>query len=72
MYTALLFTWMVLDIISSDIERGNIMCSLNKKRKAKNSYMRNGGEKIDGKMKRLFYFTKRQRNQNSKVNKNEN
>ena len=38
------------------------MASDNKKRKAKNSYMSNGGEKLDGKSKRIMYFTKRQRN----------
>ena len=38
------------------------MASENKKRKAKNSYMSNGGEKLDGKSKRIMYFTKRQRN----------
>ena len=37
------------------------MASQNKKRKAKNSYMTNGGEKLDGKMKRIMYYTKRQR-----------
>ena len=40
------------------------MASENKKRKAKNSYMINGGEKIDGRMKRLFYYTKRNRSAN--------
>ena len=40
------------------------MASENKKRKAKNSYLTNGGEKIDGKFKRIMYFTKRQRNKN--------
>lgn len=40
------------------------MTSENKKRKAKNSYMTNGGEKLDGKFKRIMYFTKRQRNRN--------
>lgn len=42
------------------------MASENKKRKAKNSYMHNGGEKWDIKMKRIMYFTKRKRNQNKK------
>ena len=37
---------------------------MNKKRKAKNSYLSNGFDKHDGKMKRYAYFTKRQRNQN--------
>ena len=37
------------------------MASQNKKRKAKNSYLYNGGDKLDGKMKRIMYYTKRQR-----------
>lgn len=37
------------------------MASQNKKNKAKNSYLINGGEKEDGRMKRVFYYTKRQR-----------
>ena len=37
------------------------MASQNKKRKAKNSYLSNGGEKLDGKNKRIMYYTKRQR-----------
>lgn len=37
------------------------MASESKKRKAKNSYMHNGGDKCDKKMKRIMYFTKRQR-----------
>ena len=37
------------------------MASQNKKRKAKNSYLYNGGDKVDLKMKRIMYFTKRQR-----------
>ena len=37
------------------------MASQNKKRKAKNSYITNGGEKLDGKAKRIMYYTKRQR-----------
>jgi len=40
------------------------MASENKKRKAKNSYLHNGGDKIDVKLKRTMYFTKRQRNKN--------
>ncbi len=43
------------------------MSSENKKRKAKNSYMINGGEKEDSKMKRVMYFTKRQRNRNKNM-----
>ena len=42
------------------------MASENKKKKAKNSYCHNGGEKWDGKLKRIMYFTKRQRNKNKK------
>lgn len=37
------------------------MASENKKRKAKNSYLYNGADKIDGKLKRNMYFTKRER-----------
>ena len=37
------------------------MASQNKKRKAQNSYLYNGGEKLDGKNKRIMYYTKRQR-----------
>ena len=40
------------------------MASENKKRKAKNSYLHNGGDKCDIKIKRITYFTKRQRNKN--------
>lgn len=43
------------------------MVSENKKRKAKNSYMFNGGEKTDGRMKRIFCYTKRNRNTNKKI-----
>lgn len=42
------------------------MASENKKRKAKNSYLYNGGDKHDEKMKRIMYFTKRKRSQNKK------
>lgn len=45
------------------------MASENKKRKAKNSYLSNGGEKLDGKFKRLFYYTKRERNKNKDLRK---
>lgn len=44
------------------------MASENKKRKAKNSYLLNGADKIDGKMKRIMYFTKRQRAKNNQIN----
>lgn len=37
------------------------MASQNKKKKAKDSYLSNGGEKLDGKNKRIMYYTKRQR-----------
>lgn len=44
------------------------MASEAKKRKARNSYMTDGGEKIkEGHSKRIFYFTKAQRNQNKKM-----
>lgn len=38
------------------------MSSENKKRKAKNSFMHNGGEKTDTKLKRINYYKKRDRN----------
>ena len=37
------------------------MCSEKKKRKARNSYLMNGGTRIDGKMKRILYYRKRDR-----------
>ena len=40
------------------------MASENKKRKAKNSYLHNGADKMDGKHKRIMYFTKRERQKN--------
>ena len=43
------------------------MASINKKKKAKNSYLHNGFDKHDGKFKRYAYFTKRERNNNKKV-----
>lgn len=46
------------------------MSSENKKRKAKNSYLLNGGEKCDCKFKRVMYFTKRQRKKNKHVEDN--
>lgn len=42
------------------------MASLNKKNKAKNSYLYNGFDKCDGRFKRYAYFTKRARNANKK------
>ena len=43
------------------------MASENKKRKAKNSYLSNGGEKLDGRHKRLFYYTKRNRKSDKQI-----
>ncbi len=43
------------------------MCSENKKRKAKNSYLINGGTRIDGKMKHTLYYRKRDRVENKKI-----
>lgn len=43
------------------------MASENKKRKARNSYLYNGGDKHDEKMKRIMYFTKRQRKKNKRL-----
>lgn len=45
------------------------MASKNKKNKAKNSYIHNGGEKWDVKEKRLMYYNKRQRNKNKEIEK---
>ena len=45
------------------------MASQNKKRKSKNSYRTNGREKLDGKMKRIMYYTKRQRKKLKKMEK---
>lgn len=42
------------------------MASKNKKKKAKNSFLYNGADKLDCKMKRIMYFTKRQRIKNKK------
>ena len=38
-----------------------MMASENKKRKARNSYLYSGADKLDCKMKRTMYYTKRQR-----------
>lgn len=46
------------------------MASENKRRKAKNSYLLNGGDKTDKKTKRIMYFTKRKRNQIKQESKN--
>lgn len=43
------------------------MASENKKRKAKNSYLHNGADKEDGKLKREMYYTKRERQKNKKL-----
>ena len=45
------------------------MASENKKRKAKNSYIVDGGEKADAKMKRFYYYTKRNRKKVKNVEK---
>lgn len=44
-----------------------LMASENKKRKAKNSYLHNGGDKSDYKLKRIMYYTKRQRNKLKRI-----
>lgn len=43
------------------------MASESKKRKAKNSYLYNGGTRLDLKMKRIAYYTKRDRNKLKKI-----
>ena len=46
------------------------MASQNKKRKYKNSYMTNGREKLDGKMKRIMYYTKKKRKKLKEMEEN--
>ena len=48
------------------------MASISKKKKAKNSYLHNGADKKDGKLKRRMYFTKRQRNKKVSDNYDQN
>lgn len=43
------------------------MASENKKRKARNSYLINGSDRLDCKMKRVAYYTKRDRSKNKKI-----
>ena len=43
------------------------MASENKKRKARNTYLSNGADKKDGKLKGEMYFTKRQRKKNNAI-----
>lgn len=43
------------------------MASESKKRKAKNSYLMYGADRLDLKMKRIAYYTKRDRNKNKKM-----
>ena len=45
------------------------MASKNKKNKAKNSYLMRGADRLDLKMKRIAYYTKRDRNKNKKLAK---
>ena len=47
------------------------MTSQNKKNKARNSYFFSGADKIDIKMKRRLYYTKRRRNAIKSEIKNE-
>ena len=42
------------------------MTSENKKKKARNSFLMNGGERTDTKLRRINYFKKRDRNRNKK------
>ena len=46
------------------------MASENKKRKARNSYLLNGADKKDCRMKRYMYFTKRARKQCNNIEEN--
>lgn len=43
------------------------MASENKKRKARNSYLHNGADKKDCRMKHYMYFTKRSRKHCNKI-----
>lgn len=43
------------------------MASKSKKNKAKNSYLMYGADRLDLKMKRIAYYTKRDRNKNKKM-----
>lgn len=43
------------------------MASENKKRKARNTHLHNGADKMDCKMKKEMYFTKRQRNKSKRI-----
>jgi len=43
------------------------MASENKKRKSKNSFLWEGGEKRDGRLKRIMFFNKRLRNKLKKT-----
>lgn len=47
------------------------MASRNKKKKAKNSYIVNGSEKCDLRLKRIMYYTKRERNRLKKTARTE-
>lgn len=49
-------------MLGLDVRKASdVLASENKKRKAKNSYIHNGADKKDCKMKRYMYFTKRDR-----------
>ena len=48
------------------------MTSISKKKKAKNSFIYNGGEKNNGmKLKRIQYYTKQDRLRNKHINEKE-
>ena len=51
----------VLSLLRKKYKGGGMMASENKKRKARNSYLYSGADKLDCKMKRTMYYTKRQR-----------
>ena len=56
-----------IDTNRKNIREESIMASESKKRKAKNSYLMYGADRLDLKMKRIAYYTKRDRNKNKKM-----
>lgn len=54
-------------VVVGRVWRITIMASENKKNKAKNSPLINGADKEDCRMKRVMYYTKRDRNKLKKI-----
>lgn len=59
-----------IETIRKNIREESIMASESKKRKAKNSYLMYGADRLDLKMKRIAYYTKRDRNKKQKDGQN--